>query len=176
MTQTETYRRGTTDKKAKGWEKFKQDQTWAAGSEIPLMMRLKRVSHHMTQRLEEMLGISTPQIRILFEAQDPEGISQSALHKEYKVDPASITRTVQAMERDGLVTRRPDAKDNRLMRVYITEKGRKLTENLPARLAQFEQEMVQDFSVEEIKQLHSLLERIEKQFGPQPENEQEREQ
>src|SRR5689334_11379510 len=128
MTQAQIYNNPGSDKKAKGWEQFKHTYTWAANAKLPLMARLGRASKLMTHRLEEDLDMSLPQVRILFEALDPEGISQSALHKQYKVDPASITRTVQAMERDGLITRRPDVNDNRLMRVYITEKGRELAE------------------------------------------------
>src|SRR5690349_5308717 len=113
MTTAETYNRSAEDKKAKGWEQFRHTYTWAGNAKVPLMARLGRASKLMTHRLEDELNMSLPQVRILFEALDPEGISQSALHKQYKVDPASITRTVQTMERDGLVTRRPDDKDNR---------------------------------------------------------------
>lgn len=164
MPETKEYNYISPDKKAKGWERLKQSQTWAANAEVPLMVRLSRANRLMNQHLEEETGLSTSQMRILFEALEADGISQLALHKHYKVDPASITRTVQAMERDGLITRRPDISDNRLMRVYATQKGRDLAEVLPERLARFEQAMLSGLSDSEILELHRLLERVEQKF------------
>lgn len=145
------------------WQRISQTQKWAANAKIPLMVRLGRTSRLVNYRLEEVLKLNTSQMRVVFEANHPEGVSQSDLHKKYMIDPASITRTVQTMERDGLVTRNPDPADNRLMRVYTTDKGRALAEILPAKLAKFEQSIVKGLSDEEILQLHSLLERIEAQ-------------
>jgi MarR family transcriptional regulator, organic hydroperoxide resistance regulator len=124
------------------------------------MFRISRTARFIAQQLEEQLDLSTPQMRILFEALEPEGVSQAVLCKQYQVDPASITRTVQAMERDGLVTRHVDESDNRYMRVYATEKGRILAESLPAKIASFEQHLVEGLSDDEILMLHTLLERL----------------
>lgn len=147
----------------KNW--YKSNYKWAADAELPLMMHLSRATHLVTQKLEAEVKLSTPQIRILFEALDPKGVSQSFLGKRHKVDPAAITRTVQAMERDGLITRRQDANDNRFVRVYITDKGRALIEAMPPQLQRFEQELVVGWSEDEIKQLHSLLDKLEQRLG-----------
>lgn len=142
------------------WSRLKKSQKWAAGAEIPITVHLGRAHKTAIQRMEEGMNLSLPQMRILMEALNPEGVSQATLHKHYKIDPASITRTVQAMERDGLVVRRPDEKDNRFMRVYATAQGHNLAETLPARIANFERKVLQGFSDEEILQLHVYLERI----------------
>jgi MarR family transcriptional regulator for hemolysin len=153
--------------KRETWRRLSQSQTWAANASVPLMFRLGRTNRVVAQQLEEFIALSLPQMRILFEALEPEGVSQATLTKQYQIDPASITRTVQAMERDGLITRRPDENDNRLMRVYITEKGRLLTESLPPQLVIFEQQVVKGLTENEILLLHSLLEKIEGQMNPE---------
>lgn len=145
-------------------EWLKKSQTWAGNAPLPLMLHLSRASHLVTQKMESQIKTSSSQIRVLFEALNPEGVSQSFLGKRHNVDPASITRTVQAMERDELVTRKPDASDNRFMRVYITQKGRDLIETIPSRLFQFEQELVEGFTESEIIQLHTLLDKIEQRM------------
>jgi DNA-binding MarR family transcriptional regulator len=150
-----------TDKRSKGWEWLSKSRVWAANAPWPLMFRLGRANRLVSAQLEEKLNMSIPQMRILFEALDPAGVSQASLYKRYNVDPASITRTVQVMERDGLITRNPDPDDNRFMRVFITEEGRKLAEEMPKRLAEFEQRLVKSLTESEILQLHSLLERLE---------------
>lgn len=143
---------------------FKEEYKWAGGAHLPLMMHMSRASHFMSQKLEAAIKLSVPQMRILFEALDPKGVSQSFLGKRHNVDPASITRTVQAMERDGLITRQPDAKDNRLMRVFITEKGRALIESIPPQLQQFEKELLEGWSDAEILQFHALLDKLEQRL------------
>lgn len=147
---------------AREW--LKNSHKWAGNAALPLMSHLGRASHLVTQKLEAEIKISSSQIRILFEALDPDGVSQSFLGKRHNVDPASITRTVQAMERDELIIRKPDASDNRFMRVYITQKGRNLIETIPPRLFQFEQFLIEGWTESEILQLHTLLDKIEQRM------------
>jgi len=149
---------------AAAWQRIGQSHKWAGNAPIPIIMRLKKVSHMMTLQMEQEMDLSLPQMRILFEAYHCPNISQAALHKSYQVDPASITRTVQNMERDGLIVRRPDTKDNRLMQIELTDKGRALAEALPERIAAYELQLTAGLSDSEILQLHSLLERIEAQL------------
>ena len=53
-----------------------------------------------------------------------DGISQRELADELHVAPPSVSRMVQNMERAGLVERRDDERDQRITRVYMTERGR----------------------------------------------------
>jgi len=53
-----------------------------------------------------------------------DGISQHELADELHVAAPSISRMLQAMERAGLVERRDDERDQRITRVYLTERGR----------------------------------------------------
>lgn len=146
---------------SEAWKRFKESQHWAANAPLPLTTRLFRANHLLSNRFGERIELSTPQMRVLFEALEPEGVSQATICKHYNIDPSAVTRTVQAMERDGLVVRKIDSNDNRLMRVFITDKGRQLIDGLPERVAAFEHEMLDGWTDEEILQLHSLLEKLE---------------
>ncbi len=148
----------------KAWERFKSSQSWRANAPLPLMTRLHQVSKLVRQRFEDELNLSTAQMRILFEAQAPDGVSQATLSKQYELEPAAVTRTAQAMERDGLITRQSDPDDNRFMRVFITNKGRQLIEVMPAQVAQFERELLDGWTDEEVLELHRMLERLEAHF------------
>lgn len=151
--------------KMEAWERFKKSEVWAANASLPIMVRLFHVTKLMGQQMQDKLKLSNPQMRILYEALEPEGVSQASICKHYNIDPASVTRTAQLMEREGLITRHPDPADNRLMRVFISDKGRKLIEGMPQRVAKLEQELIEGWTDEEILQLHSLLERLEKRLG-----------
>ncbi len=53
-----------------------------------------------------------------------DGMTQSEIGEQLAVQGATITNIVQRMEEAGLVTRRRDLDDNRLVRVYLTDAGR----------------------------------------------------
>ena len=54
-----------------------------------------------------------------------DGISQRDLAASLHLSRPQVTRIVQALEKDGIVARRADAEDQRLTRVYVTDKGRR---------------------------------------------------
>ena len=63
----------------------------------------------------------------------------SELARFERVRPPTITRLVRDLERDGLVSRRPDPDDGRAWRVGVTAAGRRLVERSRARkIALFE--------------------------------------
>ncbi len=49
----------------------------------------------------------------------------SDLAAALRVDPSTVTRTLQRMEAAGLATRAPDADDGRVVTVRLTEEGRR---------------------------------------------------
>ena len=143
------------------WKRLTMSHRWAGDAEVPLMMRLGRTSHLVSQALEQALDFNPSHIRILFAALEPEGVTQSSLSKLYKVDPAAITRSIQAMERDDLIYRAPDPTDNRCMRIFVTEKGKALALTMPGKIATFELMLTEGLKDEEIVGLHRVLSHLE---------------
>lgn len=81
------------------------------------------------QRAEEglsQLGLHVSQELVLFVLWQEEGLSQSELAARLSVEPPTLTKALQRMERAGLLTRRADTQDTRVSRVYLTEEGRAL--------------------------------------------------
>ncbi len=151
----------TGQKKLTPWQRLTRLQHWAGNADMPLMMRLGRTNHLVSHALEQALNLNPSHLRILFAALDPEGVSQSSLPKLYKIDPAAITRTIQAMERDGLLYRASDARDNRCMRIFVTEKGKALAQTMPGKIAAFEAMLTESLQEEEIAMMHRLLGHLE---------------
>lgn len=44
------------------------------------------------------------------------------------MEPRSMTRMIKSMEENGLIYRQPDANDKRMVRIFLTEKGREKRE------------------------------------------------
>lgn len=52
-----------------------------------------------------------------------DGITQEELAKEFAVDKAAVTRTIQAMEEKKLLVRESDSSDKRIKRLFLTKKA-----------------------------------------------------
>ncbi|MCP4000078.1 MAG: winged helix-turn-helix transcriptional regulator [Gammaproteobacteria bacterium] len=72
----------------------------------------------------------------------------------------AVSRVIDQMERDGVVTRRPALDDSRAVEVWITPLGRELTAELMPHAEAFVQRMLRTLKDAEIKQLTASLERL----------------
>jgi DNA-binding MarR family transcriptional regulator len=81
---------------------------------------------HFKQMLASMAGSRTHhgQAMCLRLLSVDDGATQRDIAFELHVAPPTVSKMLTAMERSGLVERRPDATDQRLTRVYLTEAGR----------------------------------------------------
>lgn len=59
---------------------------------------------------------------------DREGTPSTKLGPKMGMESRSLTRTLKSMEEMGLIERRTDEADRRMVRVYLTEKGENVRE------------------------------------------------
>jgi DNA-binding MarR family transcriptional regulator len=90
-----------------------------------------------------------------------EGISQQALAERLHTQPSRVVTMVDALERRGLVERRPNPDDRRARELYLTEEGRKVLASAFKQASQLEQRLCAALSAAERKQLLELLHRVE---------------
>ena len=64
---------------------------------------------------------------------------------------------LQTMEKNGLIERKNDENDLRIMRVYITQKGREVQLRCDEAIENMEKEIYEDFTEDEIKAFKKLL-------------------
>jgi len=112
------------------------------------------------QRMEEalnQLGLHVGQELLLLHLWKEDGVPQSQLAEAMGVDISTITKTVQRMERTGLLKRSQDAEDARISRVYLTEQGRALHEPVMEVWKASEVQLVQGLTETEQVLLRRLL-------------------
>jgi DNA-binding MarR family transcriptional regulator len=68
-------------------------------------------------------GLSMARLRVLYQLVGGESVRMGELSQCVDVAPRTMTSTIDAMERDGLVQRRPDPTDGRATVVSITDEG-----------------------------------------------------
>ena len=108
------------------------------------------------QALSEFgLGKGQPPILKYLSLND--GCTQSEIAKREHVTAATTTVMLQTMEKNGLIERKNDENDLRIMRVYITDKGREIQEKCDEAIENMEKEIYRDFTTAEIDAFKALL-------------------
>ena len=104
-------------------------------SEQSLLFLIKRTSRNFRKRLNRSFAkaghdVTTEQWRILRCLQYQDGQRQQDLADVVHKDKTSITRIIDSMEKRDLVVRIPDRLDRRQKLIYLTNKGKRLQEEL----------------------------------------------
>jgi MarR family transcriptional regulator, organic hydroperoxide resistance regulator len=89
-----------------------------------LLAQVCRAHRARAQELLAVIGLHPGQEMMLLRLWPGDGMAQSQLAEEMCVQPATLTKMIDRVERSGLVLRRPDAEDQRISRVYLTDTGR----------------------------------------------------
>ncbi|MFC8193958.1 MarR family winged helix-turn-helix transcriptional regulator [Streptomyces sp. NPDC060006] len=69
---------------------------------------------------------------LLMQLLDREGQTQSELLESVGLDHSTVSKSLRRMQEAGLVVREPAEHDRRVMVVYLTEKGRAMSEPIAA--------------------------------------------
>jgi DNA-binding MarR family transcriptional regulator len=114
------------------------------------------------QRVATRWNLTLPQFEVLAELAraDEGGFTFVELSRLLLVTSGNLTGIVDRLEEQRLVQRRPDAKDRRVIRVALTERGRRVTDQmLPAHAADIE-EILSFMPRSALNELSELLGRL----------------
>ena len=88
---------------------------------------------------------------------EQEGLAHGELAARLHVQPATTTKMIQRMEKAGFVERRPDPVDQRVSRVYLTDVGRAVQEEVKQVWRTLEDETFAGFTLQERVLLRRLF-------------------
>ena len=125
-----------------------------------LLAQICRLHHARAHTLLEELGLYRGQPRMLFALWEQEGLTHSELAAYAHVRPATITKMLKRMEKAGFVERRSDPADQRVSRVYLTDAGRSIQNEVEQVWRTLEDETFMGFSPEERMLLRRFFLRI----------------
>ncbi|MFM2279031.1 MAG: hypothetical protein RLZZ444_1262 [Pseudomonadota bacterium] len=97
-------------------------RTWIAVARACQLMQLT-----LTRNLAH-LDLKPPHLDILANLYKREGISQQELARKLLVGRSNMSMLLPQLEKRGLVERRGDGRDRRVLRLYLTKEGKALTE------------------------------------------------
>lgn len=119
-------------------------------------LRYLALGHHLRKVVDDAMtagGLSLARTKVLQVLERRGALGQSALARELGQAPRSVTQSVEALEREGLVERTPAPDDARSKLVRLTPQG---TEALAAGTAAGERVLRQVFGVMDHDRLTAL--------------------
>lgn len=128
-----------------------------------LLYLLMHLNKHIATRFERCAGISPNRLELMCKLMGGE-ISQTELQKAVSIDPAAVTRHVQQLEAEGILTRTRSESDNRITLVRLTEAGKKRITAFNEKKKAFMEELQSDLSEAERTHLIAALQKLNNQI------------
>ena len=110
-------------------------------------------------------GVSVAQWAVLVVLWETDGLAQKELSERVAVETATLSRTIDRMERDGLVARVRSDADRRQIHVHLTEHGAGLWRELVPVAEANQDRALSGISDEEEEILRGLLKRVIANMG-----------
>lgn len=132
---------------------------WQLLTHVTLMFR------SLSDAFMDQIGMHRAQAGLLCTLFAQDGMTQSELAERLSVQGATITNMLQRMEESGLVIRRRDAEDNRLVRVYLTDEGRQKERSINEQFQNLEGKVFAGMCHEHRTQLRQMLQQMLENMG-----------
>ena len=88
------------------------------------LRRIMRATDLQSQQLSRQSGLTVPQLLVMQAIAKEGSPSTSTLARHIVVSHATVTRIIDRLERDGIVTREKSSKDKRVVNVSLTDTGK----------------------------------------------------
>ncbi len=119
-----------------------------------------KLNFHRAHKLLEKIGLHPGQAHLLGVVGHEEGISQNQLAKVLNVKPATVTGMIKKLEKAGFIERKVDELDQRVMKVYTTERGKELSLKLKGYYNGIKKDCFKNFTEDELIIFRRLLMQI----------------
>ena len=141
---------------------------------LALFEALKSTFLHIDAHEKAMLdqfGLSLPRFYVLLHVHNNPGINQVELTQLMLCTKGNVTRILQGMEQEGLISRKGDPNDGRITLVHLTRMGDVLLKNVYKAYEVLVEDLMGKFSDEEIKVFNKDLEIVQNTLDPKPQTE-----
>jgi MarR family transcriptional regulator, organic hydroperoxide resistance regulator len=124
---------------------------------------LARLNSIYTQRMDaalKPLGIDVPRWRVLALLQKNGACTVTQLSQEAVSKISTMTKIIQRMTAENLVTVRPSSEDARSTEVVISKKGSQILEEVKAKVSRIGRAAFEGVSPDEIDRLNAICEKL----------------
>ena len=132
-------------------------------SRPPIGLHLARTARSVSRAFDDALaeaGGSVPVWLVLISLKSQQVRNQRELAEAVGIREATLTHHLNAMDEQGLITRRRDPANRRVHQVELTEAGEAAFQRMRGAATAFDQRLRSGLSGDEVSQLEALLGRL----------------
>ena len=132
-------------------------------SRPPIGLHLARTARSVSRAFDDALaqaGGSVPVWLVLISLKSQQMRNQRELAEAVGIREATLTHHLNAMDEQGLITRRCDPANRRVHQVELTEAGEAAFQRMRGAATAFDQRLRSGLSGDEVSQLEALLGRL----------------
>ncbi|MDA9462998.1 MarR family winged helix-turn-helix transcriptional regulator [Enterococcus mundtii] len=130
-----------------------------------IRMGLDAISSQLRRNYSESLrelNLYVGQDNLLRRLWAGDGITQMELSEWLKCEPPTVSNTVKSLEHNGFIYRQRDEQDGRVMRIFLTDKGKEVEKAVNQMWKAHQETLLESISEEERLLLRDLIKRMEK--------------
>ena len=135
---------------------------------LTLFTRAAKLLREAADEAMSQHGVRVGQHIVLSALWDQDGLTPGEIARRLGIATPTIVNTATRMEEAGLVARQPDPADARLVRLYLTPRGRSVREPVRAARAALERHATASLTAAELETLRAALTKIIAQFQGEP--------
>ena len=121
---------------------------------------ITHISSLYSKLLAKEMHLTTGQLLCLRALAKEDGLPIRQISKRIFLSPSTVTGVIDRLEARGLVARRRDNPDRRIISLVITDAGRRLVESAPVPIQSLLAENLKKVPLEEVQGICSGLERV----------------
>ncbi|WP_366344842.1 MarR family transcriptional regulator [Paenibacillus amylolyticus] len=126
---------------------------------------LDRISSQMRRNYSESLrelNLYVGQGNLLYRLWLGDGVTQMQLSEHMKCEPPTVTNMVKSLEQNGFIYRKRDVQDARIMRIFLTDKGKELEKPVEYKWREQQEKLLQSISSEDRLILRQFMQQMER--------------
>ena len=91
---------------------------------------------------------------------DKEGTPSTKLGPKMGMEPRSLTRMIKSLEKKGWIEKKHDESDKRLVKLHLTEEGKRLRQKTKEVVIHFNNRLYEEIGEKELKTCFNVLQQI----------------
>ena len=124
-----------------------------------LLVNLTTHYNAIFRQYSSRLSLTAPQAFHLLSI-PVDGISMSGFANKLGLDTSTLTRNIQKLEKLGLVRRKQNRNDKRILTVYLTDRGREKVEGIEDSLLDLNFLMMKHVDLDDQQNIAEMLEKL----------------
>jgi DNA-binding MarR family transcriptional regulator len=146
-----------------GWHRLMPDVDVAAVGPMQRLVWAGRLVEDLLERCAIQSGLRRRgdyETLVVARRAEPELLSPVDLAKQLRASPSGMTSKLDRLESDGLIERMADSSDRRLVRVSLSDRGRRITDEAFRTSLSFYDNALVGFSESDRRELDAYLSKL----------------